>query len=172
MSEPARELNRIASQLAEIERLIDDAAPALDARIERISRWSIRQQIDHALKVLALGLSAFDGERPPQPRGINLLGRTLLALDWLPRGRARSPKAVLPQETGDAELLAETRRLRAAFAAPALAASALFRDPKPIFPHPYFGGLTARQGVRMLATHTRHHLKIVRDLRRAAEAAR
>lgn len=168
MSRHHREIGRIVEQIALIREIVESSSGELDRRVESVSRWSVRQQLDHACKVLALGHKSFDGPRVAQPRGINLLGRTLLALGWLPRGRARSPKAVLPEETATAALAAEAVRLRAAYADPALAASPMFQDPTPTFPHPYFGGLTAAQGVRMLAVHTHHHLKIVRDIRRAA----
>jgi hypothetical protein len=92
-----------------------------------------------------------------------------MALDWIPRGAARSPESVLPAETPDAELLAEIRRVRAGYAA-LDRADARFANPQPVFPHPRFGGLTACQGIAFLGCHTHHHWKIVRDIRRAAGA--
>ena len=65
--------------------------------------------------------------------------------------------------------------MRVSHATPALpasistAASAFFASPTPVFPHPYFGGLSAAQGVRFLGMHNHHHWKIVRDIRRRAE---
>jgi hypothetical protein len=168
MTAHRKELTRIVRQLDELADLVERAPTALDLRVEKVSLWSVRQQVDHTLKVLALGLRAFDGQLPPLSRGINLLGRALLAVGWLPRGRGRSPKSVLPTETSTETLAAEIRRLRAVYSEPALAEHPIFGDPTPIVPHPYFGGLTAAQGIRMLAAHTWHHQKIVRDIRRAA----
>ena len=91
-----------------------------------------------------------------------------MALDWIPRGRGRSPRQVLPGDRPNGDLLDEIRRLRAAFAGPAISSSWRFSDPTPIFPHPYFGGLSAAQGIRFLGMHTHHHWKIVTDIRNAA----
>lgn len=169
MTAHRRELARIVRQIEEIGHLVDLEPAQLDLRVDSVSLWSVRQQVDHSLKVLALGLRIFDDQHPPPPlpRGINLLGRVLLAFGWLPRGRGRSPKSVLPAETATEDIAAEIRRLRSAYSAPALAEHPIFGDPTPVVPHPYFGGLTAAQGIRMLAAHTWHHQKIVRDIRRA-----
>jgi hypothetical protein len=164
----ARYLARIDAQLAELEQLVANESSALDQRADRVSGWSVRQQVDHVVKVLALGLANVASGGKPQSQGCNLIGKVLMAADWLPRGVAKSPKSVLPEESPDAALLVEIRRLRAAYAAPELAASSAFDDERPVFPHPRFGGLTALQGVRFLGTHTHHHWKIVRDIRRAA----
>ena len=159
MGDAARPLARLGAQLGALERLVVDEPAALDCRAPAVSGWSVRLQVDHSLKVMALGLLTLDrGSAKPLPP-CNLLGRTLMALDWIPRGRGKSPERVLPGECGDSQLAEEIRRLRSSFA-----------DPTPIFPHPYFGGLSAAQGVRFLAMHTHHHWKIVRDIRRASRA--
>jgi hypothetical protein len=166
----SRHLARLDDQLAKLERLVLDEPAALDCRVPEVSGWSVRQQIDHMLKVMALGLLTIDkGSAKPLPR-VNLLGRVLMRLDWIPRGRGKAPERVRPQESADPVLLAEIRRLRGSFADPAIAASPRFGDPTPIFPHPYFGGLSAEQGVCFLCMHTHHHWKIVRDIRKAARA--
>ncbi len=141
---------------------------ALDVRAPEVSAWSVRLQVDHVLKVMALGLLTLEKGSPKPLPPVNLLGRVLMGLDWIPRGRGKSPARVLPRECPDCDLLDEIRRVRGEFAAPAIAASPRFSDPTPIFPHPYFGGLSAAQGVCFLAMHTHHHWKIVRDIRRAA----
>ena len=35
---------------------------------------------------------------------------------------------------------------------------------KATFKHPYFGILTKRQSIRFIEVHTKHHLKIIRDI--------
>lgn len=160
-------LARIDAQLAEVERLVTDSPELLDLRVEGVSGWSIRLQLDHAVKVLAAGLRALEGETRRQPHGINFVGRVLMALDWIPRGAAKAPKGVVPTETPDEALLAEAVRVRAAYRA-VDPRDPRFSDSTPSFPHPRFRGLTAAQGVRFLGTHTHHHWKIVRDIRRAA----
>jgi hypothetical protein len=172
MEFPGRHLARVASQLATLEQLIESDPAALDRRAPRISSWSVRLQVDHMLKVLALGhLTLANGYGKPLSR-CNFVGRCVLFADWIPRGVGKAPARVVPEERPDAELLDEVRRLRRLFADPELAGSPRFADRTPVFPHPYFGGLDATQGARFLGTHTHHHWKIVRDILRAAKGAR
>jgi hypothetical protein len=171
MSALTRNLSRIDDQLSELERLVEHEAATLDFRQPEISGWSVRQQVDHSVKVLALGLRALADDREPLPRGINLTGRLLLFLDWIPRGVGRSPRSVVPEEPDAPAMLDEIRRLRAAYREPALAAHPIFARRTPVFPHPYFGGLTAAQGLRFLGCHTHHHWKIILELRQAAESS-
>lgn len=168
MRAPAASFARLDGQLAAFARLVSEEPEALDVRAPAVSAWSVRQQVDHSLKVLHFGLVTLEKGSDRMLPAINLLGRILMALNWIPRGRGKSPARVLPEERPDAELAAEVARLRRAFADPSLAASPRLTDPTPIFPHPYFGGLSAAQGLHFLGCHTHHHWKIVRDIRRSA----
>lgn len=168
---PKRTLARIDTQLAAIREMIVEHPELLDLRVASVSGWSIRQQIDHVAKVLALGLRTLAENPQRQPRSISLLGRTLMALDWLPRGVARSPRSVVPEESTNEALLAEVDRLSLAYRQ-VPPEDARFFDTTPVFPHPYFGGLSRAQGAAFLGTHTHHHWKIVRDIRKAAARER
>ncbi len=164
-------IGRLAGELDQITRIVRFEPALLELRIERVSRWSIGQQIDHTLKVLEVGLPYLDGPREPLPRAMNFYGRLALALRWFPRGLGKSPRGVLPGEWTPAGLAERASRLRKAYCDRPLPAAAL-ADSRPVFPHPYFGGLTAAQGVRFLDCHTHHHLKIVADIRRRAPERR
>lgn len=161
---------QLAGQLDEITRMVRFEPALLALRADRVSRWSIGQQIDHILKVLEAGQRFLGsaGERGPVlPRGMNLTGRLLLSLGWIPRGVGKSPKGVVPADETPGDLAERAARMRKAYCDTPLA-EAVLADPTPVFPHPYFGGLTALQGLRFLAIHTHHHLKIVADIRRAS----
>lgn len=157
----------LVAQLAEIEDRLAQAPATISLRAERVSAWSIGQQFDHILKVLEFGDRALREARDPLPRGIKPMGRVVLALGWFPRGVAKSPQRVLPGEATQEDLLTRVALLRQRYSDPALP-PAIDRVEGPVFPHPFFGGLTARQGLRFLVVHTRHHLRIVADIRRAA----
>lgn len=158
---------RLAGQLDEITRVVRFEPALLDLSVVRVSRWSVGQQVDHILKVLEVGQRFFEGPRDPLPRGINLPGRIALALRWFPRGVARSPKAVLPGEISPADLAGRASRLRKFYCDTRLPEGVL-ADTRPIFPHPFFGGLDGAQSLRFLEVHTHHHMSIVADIRRAA----
>lgn len=163
-------VTRLAGQLDEITRLVRFEPVLLALRAQRISRWSVALQVDHILKVLEFGQRVLARADAPLPHGVNLSGRIVLALEWFPRGVAKSPKRVLPVEQPPAELAERTAHLRRVYCETPLSA-AVFADPRPVFPHPFFGGLTALQGIHFLGIHTHHHLKIVADIRRATSSA-
>jgi hypothetical protein len=159
---------RFGRQLDEIQGVLDEGERSLPVRVERVSRWSVGQQIDHLQRVARGGLRVLEAARPPLPRGINLVGRTLLGLGWIPRGVGKAPAQVVPADAPPlAELAERLPPLRADFAG-ACCDENLLGSRTPVFRHPYFGGLTPREALRFLVVHTEHHLKIVRDIRRAA----
>lgn len=158
---------RLAGQLDEITRLVRFEPALLALRAERVSQWSIGLQVDHILNVLEVGQKVFEASQPRLPRGVNLTGRIVLAVGWFPRGVAQSPKRVLPAERTPANLAERSAHLRRVYCETPLSA-AIFRDPTPVFPHPFFGGLSAAQGIHFLGIHTHHHLKIVAEIRRAS----
>jgi len=155
-----RQFERLAGLLAEPPGRLDVVRP-------EVSLWSVGQQVDHVLKVLAVTRQVIASERPPLARRINLAGRVALALNWLPRGVGKAPRAVLPEERPDRALGAALAAERAAWRELAGERELLAR-PEAIYPHPYFRGLTRAQAVRFAAVHTHHHLKIVDDILAAA----
>lgn len=163
-----REIERLEERLQGLDEVIGVGEALVAVRVERVSAWSVAQQVDHCLNVLRLSIERLAKAEKPLSRPINLLGRTLLLVGRLPRGRGRAPKGTEGRERTAAELSAALAEVRAALAALA-ADEARLADPTPYVPHPYFGGLTTRQSLRMLDVHTAHHLRIVADIRRAAE---
>ena len=162
----AASVSRLAGQLDEITRIVRFEPALLALRVDRVSHWSIGQQLDHVVKVLEVSQRLVDGTMPHQPAGVNLLGRLVLTTGWFPRGFAKSPGMVRPGEQAPADLAERASYLRKVYCETPLS-EAIFADPRPVFPHPFFGGLSALQGLHFLGIHTHHHLKIVADIRRA-----
>lgn len=142
--------------------------PQADQIALSVSTWSIGQHLDHAMRAQAGIAATLDGsativDGPPT----TLLGRVLLAVGWIPRGRGRAPPYTVPQPV-DAQALqsafdaAITRHAALAAHLPDIAG-----DPSRSM-HPVFGGLTRRQWLRFAFIHLRHHLKIVRDIAQQA----
>jgi hypothetical protein len=96
---------------------------------------------------------------------VNLIGRFALATGWVPRGVGKSPKGLLPVEQSAAELAGRCSEMRRIYCERPLPAH-VRENPRPVLRHPYFGGLSAAQGLHFLGIHTHHHLKIVADIRR------
>jgi hypothetical protein len=167
---------QILRQLALMAELARGPEAELAARAPAVSGWSVAEQLEHlvlvdraVLKSVRRILDDPHGQpaqpAPPAP-GINLLGRLVLGTGFMPRGRART---TAPYQPG---------------AVPAAAAGAgipeIERGMRELAPrlgelearggrsrHPRFGGLGGRQWLRFVTVHHHHHLKIVRDIRRA-----
>ena len=162
----AKELRRIGEQLRTVEAILDEGEEKLGRRAPEVSAWSVAEQLDHLTKVLERALGLLASGPPRLERGINLVGRLLLAVGRLPRGVGKSPSAVRGVERPASELRGAVARVRALVASLDDAGSAL-AGRHPVFPHPYFAGLTPAQTLRFLVVHTDHHLRIVADIRRA-----
>jgi DinB superfamily len=162
-----RELEQLEIQLERLGALLTEEPDATPLRVAGVSAWSVAEQVDHVLNVLDAGLGRLDGELVPLPRGINLTGRLLLGVGRLPRGVGKSPEPVRGESRPRAELVTRLVAVRVRLRGLGTQTE-IWRDRRPLVRHPYFRGLTPRQGVRFLAIHTDHHLRIVADIRRAS----
>lgn len=139
----------------------------------RVSKWTIGKQLEHLLLSDSSIFDSFDrlidGREGPAPAGPTLLGRIVLALGYIPRGRGKSPRSVRPAGRDAADIEAGLHRLRQRCNE--------LREHLPLLEeagwrcrHPYFGALAIGEWMRFIDVHHRHHLKIVRDIRKAAGA--
>jgi DinB superfamily len=157
-------------QLALMAELARGPEAELAARAPAVSGWSVAEQLEHLVlvdrSVLKTVRRILDDPRQLPDLGINLVGRVVLGTGFIPRGRARTmahfqPGAAPAAAAGDGiqEIEGGVREL-----APRLgeleAGGGRSR-------HPIFGGLGGRQWLRFMTVHHHHHLKIVRDIRRA-----
>jgi hypothetical protein len=161
------QIERIERQLVEIEGIVAEGDPVVTLRVPSISSWSVAQQLDHSLMVVERSLARVLDRPEPLARGLTLVGRVVLGLGWFPRGSARAPRGFEGKERSSAELAPRPAGVRDLLARLA-AEPALLARREPVVPHPYFGGLDARNALRNAVVHTAHHLAIVRDLRRSA----
>ncbi len=160
----------VGKQVAE---LIELAAqhPLHAAEAARVSRWAVGKQLEHLLLSDRLILDRFDrltdGREGPAPGGLTILGRVILRAGFIPRGRGKAPKAVKPAGRDAADIEAGLRRL-AERLDDLTEQLPLLEEADWRLPHPYFGALNIGEWMRFMDVHHRHHLKIVRDIRRAA----
>lgn len=89
----------------------------------------------------------------------NFTRAILLTLGVFPRGRAKAPKIVLPPEVITTDAL--YHQLENAYKSIEEVA-ALSKDAH--FKHYRFGTLSKKQTIRFLEIHTKHHVKIIRDI--------
>lgn len=128
-----------------------------------ISKWSIYQQIEHILLVNTQVLEMVEaGKTPEDQKSRSILSYVTLTFGFIPRGRAESPNYVLPESSDKNDLL----KLIEKFKAQLIRVKSLetFNSNEVVGNHPYFGGLSRSEWLRFIEIHTRHHLKIIRDI--------
>jgi hypothetical protein len=158
-----RDLERLEEVLAEVTAILAEDEAALAASRAEISGWSIAEQLDHVMKVNSSVLTRIAEKPLPLEKPINMVGRVILAIGWIPRGKGRSPKSLRGAVASRNDLISATARLRSQIDA---LSTELIARRDPVVPHPFFGGLTAAQALRFMVVHSEHHMKIVRDIRR------
>ena len=155
-----RHVNALSLQLAEMRRFLD--SDHVDCASVSVSEWCASEHIEHMAKVTAAILDRIATGKPMDGSTISWSGRLVLLLGWIPRGKAKAPKEVRPVRVSVDEIRTTIDQLQ-----PRLATldAALFGDRvTPRVRHPYFGALTAVEGLRFIVVHNQHHLKIVRDI--------
>ncbi len=139
----------------------------------RVSKWTVGMQLEHLLLSDETLLDRFDrlvdGREGPAPGGPTLLGRTLLAIGFFPRGFGKAPQGVVPAGRDPSDIEAGLQRVRQRFDELAehlpLLEEAGWRCR-----HPILGAFDVGQWMRFLVIHHHHHLKIIADIRKAAAA--
>ena len=142
--------------LVEIENLI----PHKDLENILVSRATIGWQLDHTLKVFnTVCLALKNSNQKDYKRQLNYWRILLFPFGYIPRGKAKAPKIVLPPEVITKE------NLKAQLEIAKNHTVVLKTLPNhAYFKHFIFGVLTKKQTLRFLEMHTKHHLKIVRDI--------
>lgn len=141
-------------------KLIEDFIKFKEHKNLEVSKVSVGWHLDHSLKVLNSVLLAMKESDPKlYKKKFNSLRFITFILGKFPRGKAKSPKRVLPPEI--IETVAIENQLEE-----------VKRNLKIIdelkegqfFDHPYFNHLNKNQTIKFLGMHTNHHLKIIKDI--------
>ncbi|MFN8390736.1 MAG: DinB family protein [Bdellovibrionota bacterium] len=159
----------IEKQLALFEELLAEGGNNLDVRVPSVSGWTPAEHLDHLLKVCSTTFQLVDRNEEVEGKGVSTVGRVVLLLGLIPRGRARSPSAVAGQKAEREELARRLSDLHTLAAKMFLNESAL-SSPKRVFVHPIFRSLTAAQALRFCEVHNSHHLRIIRDVMQASRS--
>lgn len=141
-----------------------------ERQADRISGWSVGQHLNHLMqadrRIFGFFETPMDEPMPPLSR----TGRIILWTGWIPRGKARAPKAVAqPENPGAEQLVTDIGDVRE-LVMRSLEPAERLADPALIARHHLLGGMSAAQWLRFTVVHHRHHLKIVRDILRADAA--
>ncbi len=159
-------------KLAErLRRLADESDQRLFYRAERVSNWSVADHLDHLAKanqaMVGATLGILDAETEDTGGGPTLVGRAILLTGWIPRGVGKAPKYARPQTGSSEDLRRDLEASQRAVVALAVRLGEIEAS-RARSNHFAFGNLTPFQWVRVIDIHTRHHLKIVHAIQRAA----
>lgn len=141
-------------------RLLESYFPVIDLFNPLVSKANVGWHIAHSLKVINGVCAALKVSDPQNYRSqFNFKREIVFLLGSFPRGRIRAPKQVLPEgEVNLAHLitqLGKAKRNIAAFDS---------LDQNNYFDHPYLNQLNKIQAKRLLEVHSKHHLKIIKDI--------
>lgn len=139
---------------------INDYLPAYKKQNAKVSETDVAWQLDHSLKVIITVIGQLKKSNPDAYKNrFNLSWVYIRLRGAIPRGVGKAPsvvKAKAPISMMDLEnqlTLAKTL-LRELEICPANA----------WFSHPYFGAMNKKNTLKFLMIHSRHHLKIVKDI--------
>ncbi|MBP6000570.1 MAG: DinB family protein [Sediminibacterium sp.] len=125
-----------------------------------VSAASVGWHIEHCLLVIKQ-ITATVAQSDPKvyQRKFNFTRFWVFLLSYIPRGKAKAPKVVIPGEDLNLKALEES-------VTHTIQAVAYLKgcQKNQHFMHPFFGVLNQQQTIRFLAIHTRHHLKIIQDI--------
>jgi hypothetical protein len=139
---------------------IGDYIPQSEVINTNVSKVNVAWHLDHSLKVINAVVTNMQASDPASYiNNFSIMGRVIFALKYIPRGKAKAPKHVIPSETiliNDIKAqLVEARHHITAI--PSLDKNAYFK-------HPLFGNINTSRVIRFLDAHTNHHLKIVKSI--------
>ena len=143
----------------QLERNIDSK----DAVNNQVSQVNVSWHLAHSLQVLHNIIKVLQSSHPNDYRWrFNRSRSFIYFINFIPRGKGKAPKAVMPaEEISIEELYKEIAKVRQ------LLEELQHLDEKSNFTHPYFGQLNLKQTKKFLALHTKHHLKIIDDIVKA-----
>ncbi|MEM1002766.1 MAG: DUF1569 domain-containing protein [Bacteroidota bacterium] len=139
---------------------IESLVPLRDRKNIEVSQADVAWQLDHSLKVINRISDTLERSNPADYKSSINPGRIfVLGGGYIPRGRAQSPDVVRPPEIIWTEDLYEQIR-------EAINNIEVIKDlpDDAHFSHFAFGQMNKGQTIRFLEVHTKHHLKIVKDI--------
>tara|TARA_R110002051_G_scaffold104720_1_gene177510 strand:- start:3 stop:452 length:450 start_codon:yes stop_codon:yes gene_type:complete len=141
-------------------KFIEDSIQFKERKNLKVSKATVGWHLDHTLKVLNGVLLAIKNSDPKlYQKKFNSLRFITFTLGMFPRGKAKSPKRVLPPE------IIETTAIENQLKEVATNLK-IMNDLKEnqYFQHPFFNHLNKKQTIKFIVLHTNHHLKIIKDI--------
>lgn len=148
-------MSRLLAQVNELEILISKH----EILNNDISKSNVGWHIEHTLLTINLIIEQLKKSDPAKYKWrFNIPKIIVFTLNKIPRGRARSPKVVVPKSysivTLQEHIIITRNSIKELQALPS----------DKYFTHPYFGDLKLTHTLKFLEIHTSHHLEIINDI--------
>ena len=150
-----KQIQKLTVQLS----AIADLCPAAVTVNSKVSQVSAGWHLSHCMLTLTKIIESIAASNPEgYKQRFSFIKLLVFASGNIPRGEGRAPKTVQPTEINEGALQSQLQELRKLFA------QLEVLHPNQYFPHPYFGDLKLKEAIKFMEIHTRHHLKIVREI--------
>ena len=148
---------------------LKEAIQYADLKESAISSWSVGEQLEHILLtneyILSQILNNYT-KKTEKPARINWIGHLILWTGYILRGRGKAPGLTIPKKVSK-EKIEKSREVVEKLLEEIEEKKSVLRKSNYAFPHPLFGMMSVKQWLRFNEVHTRHHVKIIRDILRA-----
>lgn len=146
-------MDKLIKQVQQLATYLKD----MDKSNVTVSTVAVGWHIEHSLLVIKQ-ITATVAQSDPllYKAKFNFTRTWVFLFNYIPRGKAKAPKVVIPPSNLTKQYLEESI-LQTYQAINYLKGC----KPNQYFMHPIFGQLNQKQTFRFLAIHTRHHLKII-----------
>lgn len=129
-----------------------------------VSQATIGWQIHHSLLVINAVVDELKNSNPENYNWkFSKMRLFIQIVNTIPRGKVSVPKSVKPLDVATIEELKTKLELAKKNIADLSTLTA-----KSYFTHPFFGDLNLKSAIWFLKLHTKHHLKIIEDIRNSA----
>ncbi len=151
-----KHIRTLSNQLEEMESYIRYR----DHHNPKVSKAPVGWHLAHNLKVINNVLDALQFSNPKEFKcSFSFIKTMVMMTGHIPRGKAKSPKAVLPPDVIEKkDLIFQLEKARQKIRA--------FHDldKNAFFDHPYFYKMNKKESGKFLTIHTGHHLNIIKDI--------
>src|SRR2546423_10523612 len=126
---------------------------------ENISSSPVGWHIEHSLLTIDVITYALKNSDPQKyKRSFNFSKAYVFITGHIPRGRIQSPKYVRPKDYNEQSLQDHARQTLEKIK------ELKILDRNQFFKHPFLGNIKLAPALKFLTIHTRHHLRIIRDI--------
>ena len=124
-----------------------------------VSKSSVGWHIEHVLLVMNLTIDSIQKSNPENyKRTFNFNRILVFAMNKIPRGKVRAPKAVQPKE----DFTSDSLKVNIEKTKDNLQKLKTLNSNN-YFNHPFMGHLNLKSTIHFLKLHTQHHINIIKD---------